>query len=135
MSKGESAMASSSREKREFPRVPLNTEVLREFADIDELAKEYCDNLSLGGMFIKSPKPLPVGTTFAFELKTSTDGKDISGTAKVEWVRDQEDGEEAIGMGVRFIELKDNSLEIIFRIVDKYIQEAGGEPFELEKGQ
>jgi uncharacterized protein (TIGR02266 family) len=126
-------MASSSREKREFPRVPLNTEVLREFTDIDDLAKEYCDNLSLGGMFIKSSNPLPVGTTFAFKLKTNTDGKDISGTAKVEWVREEE-GDESIGMGVRFIELNDKSLEIIFRIVDRYIQEAGGEPFELEKG-
>jgi uncharacterized protein (TIGR02266 family) len=127
-------MVSSSREKREFPRVPLNTEVLREFTDIDELAKEYCDNLSLGGMFIKSSNPLPVGTTFAFKLKTSADGKDISGTARVEWLH-QEEGKEADGMGVRFIELNENCLEIIFRIVDKYIQETGGEPFELEKGQ
>ena len=129
-------MASSSREKREFPRVPLSTEVLREFTDIDELAKEYCDNLSLGGMFIKSPNPLPVGTTFDFKLKTGSDGNVISGKAKVEWVRHKDDtGQDSPGMGVCFIELKENSLEIIFKIVDKYIQETGGEPFELEKGQ
>jgi uncharacterized protein (TIGR02266 family) len=118
----------SGRERREFPRIPHESEVRMEFSNIDELSSEYCSNLSLGGMFIKSSSPLPVGTTFQFEL--SADESTISGTGKVEWVRDA--GEEPGGMGVRFIDLYGKSMEIIFRIVDRYIQETGGDPFQLE---
>jgi uncharacterized protein (TIGR02266 family) len=119
----------SSRERREFPRIPHESEVRMEFSNIDELSSEYCSNLSLGGMFIKSSSPLPIGTTFRFELKA--DESTISGTGKVEWVRDL-GSEEPSGMGVRFIDLFGKSMEIIFRIVDRYIQETGGDPFQLE---
>ena len=101
-----------------------------EFADLDELSSEYCANLSLGGMFIKSSSPMPVGSTFSFEL--SADSSVISGTAKVEWVCDGS-GDTTSGMGARFIDLHGSSMETIFRIVDRYIQETGGEPFELDK--
>lgn len=118
-------------DRREFPRVPLRTEVRLEFADMRELVSEYSANLSLGGMFINRAAPLPVGTPIRFELRVGDAQQVIAGEAVVAWVRpaDESPAEQA-GMGVRFTQLDDASRTLIFRIVDRFIQ-AGGEPFEV----
>lgn len=115
-------------------RVPLQTEVRLDFPQLADFVREYSADISLGGMFIKTSRPQPVGTSFRFECRLADDFKIIQGQATVMWVREKEEGpRRPAGMGVRFDELTGDSRELIFRIVDRYIQK-GGEPFDLESG-
>ncbi|MCP4897400.1 MAG: TIGR02266 family protein [bacterium] len=123
-------------ERRDATRVPVEAEVSLEFPDIDELFKECSTNVSLGGMFIMSSNPRPVGTTVRFALDLPGEVRVIAGSAEVMWVRRREDAglDSPPGMGVRFVELDGVSRAIIFRIVDRFIQEEGGEPFDINQG-
>ncbi len=122
-------------ENRKFPRVPLENEVRIEFTDIGELVSDCSANISLGGMFIKTAELQPVGSTLRFELSVGANRSVIRGRAEVVWIRTAAvSPDEPAGMGLRFMELDDNCRANIFRIVDNYIQTAGGEPFELDSG-
>jgi uncharacterized protein (TIGR02266 family) len=122
----------NKKEKRRFPRAPYETEVRIEFADVDEMMRECSANLSLGGMFINRVSPLPVGTAFRFRICAANDNAAISGRAVVSWVRHEDlSPSQKAGMGVRFTQLDNDSQQLIFEIVDRYIQEASGEPFKL----
>lgn len=119
-------------ERREATRIPIEAEVSLEFSDVSELAQECSTNLSLGGMFIRTSNPPRVGTRLRFALNLPEEVRAISGSAEVMWIRRREEAslEEPPGMGVRFLELDGVSRAIIFSIVDRYIQEEGGEPFD-----
>ena len=95
---------------------------------VDELAA----NVSTGGMFIRTARPHPVGSVFEFELRPASDRPHIAGKAQVVWVRRQRAGEDVdrpAGMGVRFVELDDESRRDIAELVA--VQSAtGGTPAE-----
>lgn len=112
-------------------RVPLSIEVRLDFPGLEDFVREYSANISMGGMFIRTHHPQPVGTTFGFECRLADEFKVVHGTATVMWVRDEDEGpERPAGMGVRFDSLGGDSRQLIFHIVDRHIRK-GGEPFTL----
>jgi uncharacterized protein (TIGR02266 family) len=119
----------------ERQRVPLERKISLKFKEFRGFITEYSDNLSLGGMFIRTTSPKPAGTIFDFELSLTDDFKLVQGIGEVVWVRDQDAGpERPAGMGVRFLDLSPESRKLIERIVDEHV-EHGGTPFELEVPQ
>lgn len=119
----------------ERQRVPLERKISLKFKEFRGFITEYSDNLSLGGMFIRTTSPKPAGTIFDFELSLTDDFKLVQGIGEVVWIREQDAGpERPAGMGVRFLDLSPESRKLIERIVDEHVQH-GGTPFELEKPQ
>lgn len=127
--------SSSYDSEQRYPRIPLNTEVRLEFPDLKEFVQEFSSNISLGGMFIRSVSPQPVGTVFDFSCRLADDFPVVQGKAEVVWVRERDEApERPAGMGCEFLELAGDSRQLIFQIVDRHIQK-GGQPFSLERNR
>jgi uncharacterized protein (TIGR02266 family) len=66
-------------------------------------------NLGVGGAFLPSKVPLPVGTSVVVLLSSPTSWDPIEIPALVRWVTEAATGKEA-GMGVQFTELTDKDV-------------------------
>lgn len=114
---------------RIYRRVPFETAVRLKFDRFHGFVEQYCGNLSLGGMFINSDEPPPLGTEVTVEFELEDGFELIRGRGRVAWVR--EPGDESPGYGLRFLELTPGSRELIFRLVERRVRE-GDRVFDLE---
>lgn len=91
-----------------------------------EYANEHCSDVSVGGMFILSAAPAPVGTLLKLECETDTSNTDskVRGVARVVWLRREPSEHGPCGMGVKFVKLEAGSRELIEAIVER-LAEAG----------
>ncbi len=85
-------------EARKEPRAPIELKV--DYKKLNSFFADYTKNISKGGTFIKTKKPLPIGTQFLFKLTVPQRGDPFELLGEVVW--SQTDGEEP-GMGIRFI--------------------------------
>ncbi len=116
----------------EEARIPLERAIALRFKHFDDFIDELSANVSTGGMFIRTRHPHPIGSVFEFELRLGEELPLIAGKAQVAWVRRRKgEADESLGMGVRFVELEDESRRHIARLVAAY-EAKGGRPFELE---
>lgn len=116
---------------RDSRRVPLETRVQFSFDRFSGFISEFSSNISPGGIFIKTRKPLPAGQVLDFEFRLGDGFELINGRGQVVWTRAEDEGpNRPAGMGIRFLELGEGSKELIYKIVDTYIQE-GGIPFDV----
>jgi uncharacterized protein (TIGR02266 family) len=121
-------------ERRADPRATVRTELKIFYPDLRHLANAICRDISVGGMFVESPSPLPVGTEIRFDLHFPTrTPQTVSGEGFVAWSRAVAENGRPAGFGVRFVRLDSRFRNLIFRVVDRYIQ-GGGDPFDLEVG-
>lgn len=91
------------REHRSDPRTPIELRVA--YAKVDTFFADYTLNLSKGGTFIRTPHPLPVGTTFVFKLTVPGVGKTFDLQGEVTWTVHADEAETPVdvGMGIRFV--------------------------------
>ena len=75
---------SSASEKRRFARAPIELKV--EYKRLNTFFADYTKNISKGGTFIKTRKPLDIGTEFVFKLCVPTLADPIALNGKVQWV-------------------------------------------------
>jgi uncharacterized protein (TIGR02266 family) len=69
-----------------------------------------CQNLSSSGMFLGTPRAVPVGALLRIECELSDGSGRIRGAARVVWVRGEAAGEgRPAGMGLRFLNLESGS--------------------------
>jgi uncharacterized protein (TIGR02266 family) len=116
---------------RDSRRVPLATKVQFKFDRFSGFISEYSANISPTGMFIVSSNPEPLGRVLDLEFRLGDGFEIIQGKGEVVWSRAMADGpNRPSGMGLRFTELSEGSKDLIYRIVDRYVQE-GGTPFDL----
>ncbi len=85
-------------ENREHARAPIELKV--DYKKLNTFFADYTKNISKGGTFIKTRKPLPVGTRFLFRL--TIPGRPQPFHLNGEVVHAGTEGEEA-GMGIRFV--------------------------------
>ncbi len=118
---------------RVAPRLPIETSVYLEFEKFSGFITEYSENISEGGMFIKSDEPKPVGSVVSFEFRLADNFRLIQGLGEVVWVRATSGGpEEPAGMGVRFHEIEQQSRQLIRTMVANHVKR-GGKAFALEE--
>jgi len=95
-------------ERRDNPRVPIELKV--EYKRLNTFFADYTKNICKGGTFIRTNKPLKVGTIFVFQLTVPKIKEPIAIRGEVKWVKKEgepsppgipEDHEP--GMGIRFI--------------------------------
>jgi len=107
---------------RAAPRIPNALSLV--FKDRKSFVRAYTENISSGGLSIRTENPLPTG--HQFHLKLQVPGKDELMEVKCEvvWCRKKEKSStgKPSGMGVKFIEIAENDL----RFLKKYIAEQSG---------
>src|SRR6185436_9122854 len=107
---------------RDSRRVPLQTRVQFKFDRFSGFISEYSSNISPGGIFIKTHQPAPSGQVIDFEFRLGDGFELIKGQGQVVWSRTEDEGPaRPAGMGLRFLELSQDSKDLIYRIVDTYI--------------
>ncbi len=90
---------------------------------------EYSANISMTGMFIKTDRLQSPGTLLTFEFTLADGWCAITGEAEVVWVRKRSRGPDLpAGMGLRFLEIDDESRGLIRRVVEKRMPKGGGQP-------
>lgn len=94
-----------------------------EYDDLDSFVTEFSENISEGGLFIKTLHPRKKGTQVNIEIELGNNGGTISAVGEVVRVIESMDSRPELdvfpGMAVRFIWLADESREIIRRIIGK----------------
>lgn len=89
-------------EQRGEPRAPIELKV--EYRRLNTFFADYTKNISKGGTFIKTRKPLKIGTNFIFKLFVPSLDEPIALNGKVQWIvnpGEEEPGEQP-GMGIEF---------------------------------
>lgn len=91
-------------ESRVHARKPIELKV--EYQRINAFFADYTRNISHGGTFISTNKPLPIGTEFVFKLQIPNLDEPLSIQGQVRWIihegEETEEDTEA-GMGIRFV--------------------------------
>ncbi len=105
----------SGRERRVHPRLPLKMLVQVRMHDLDEFMRVYAANISVGGMFIRSTAPHPVGANIYLQFRLDDGSTVIEGLGKVVHVNPPE--HPSPGMGVEFVSLDDESRALIDSII------------------
>lgn len=101
-----------------YKRVDLQRKVSLKFKEFQGFITEYSENISAGGMFIRTKEPQQPGSIFDFEFTLGEDFTLIHGLGEVVWVRDEDEGfDRPAGMGVRFLSLDEKSRQLIDRMV------------------
>ncbi len=119
----------------EAPRAPFEQAVALRFRRSGEFVDEQAANVSTGGMFIRTRNPHPVGAVFEFRFHLGDNQPLLAGKAQVAWIRRRSQGaDEPSGMGVRFVELADESRRQIAQLVAEHDNE-GGRPVEIEPAE
>jgi type IV pilus assembly protein PilZ len=117
----------SADDRRDDSRRPIELKV--EYKRLNAFFADYTRNISKGGTFIQTTKPLPVGTEFVFKLFVPTMEAPLEIKGLVKWTVSPEDLEESNpairigdgepGMGIRFIYAHDNERKLIEDAVEK----------------
>jgi uncharacterized protein (TIGR02266 family) len=88
-------------EKRAHARVAVTLSV--SYLSRGDLQKDLVTDLSPGGLFVRTDKPLPIGIDVDLEVLIASEETPIHARGKVVWVRDKpEHPEDNMGMGVQF---------------------------------
>jgi type IV pilus assembly protein PilZ len=93
----------SPHDRRTAPRGPIRLRV--DYERMNAFFADYTKNISNGGTFIKTSRPLPVGTRFLFALAVPALSEPVTLDGEVTWVLKEEDAAEGRepGMGIRFV--------------------------------
>jgi type IV pilus assembly protein PilZ len=125
-------MSSDGTERRGEPRAPIELKV--EYKKLNTFFADYTKNICKGGTFIRTKKPLDVGTEFVFKLAIPKLREPLSIRGQVRWIK--RDGEPApdgvpddheAGMGIRFIYENAEQRNLIESTVEKLMIDSLGQ--------
>jgi type IV pilus assembly protein PilZ len=95
---------------------------------------DYAKNISKGGTFIKTDKPLDIGTMFLFRLQVPAQSAPLAFRGEVRWlVREGEPpppgvaADHELGMGIRFVYDDAEQRLALERIVEKMMVDSLGQ--------
>ena len=96
------AMSRTEDDRRSSQRTPIELKV--EYKRVNTFFADYTKNISRGGSFIATDKPLPVGTEFVFALGVPNLPEPLRLRGKVIWVTPVGEATRAnpAGMGIEF---------------------------------
>ena len=125
-------MAADEDDRRREARAPIELKV--EYKRLNTFFYDYTKNISKGGTFIKTDKPLDIGTVFLFKLQLPAQAAPLAFRGEVRWiVRDGEPlppgipaGHE-LGMGIRFVYDNAEQRLTIERTVEKMMVDSLGQ--------
>ena len=98
-------------ENRKHPRVDLEILVQVRSDTIGQFREVHAKNISVGGMFIQTAAPKPLGTQLYFQFTVKDGGTLIEGLGKVVHASPH-------GMGIEFVSVLEPSASIIRSLVE-----------------
>ena len=107
----------SQGEHRDTPRT--STVVQVNYHTVDSFFTDFADNISAGGMFIATPKPLRSGIRLSVEFLLPKCDYPIQVKAEVAWSRSVPSDGQQRGMGVKFDSLSPSAKDKVNTIVKR----------------
>jgi type IV pilus assembly protein PilZ len=109
-------------DRREHERNPIELKV--EYRRLNAFFADYTRNISKGGTFIATSKPLDIGTEFVFKLYVPHLDDALRIRGKVRWIVSVEEAERkkdplGPGMGIRFVYRDDEERGNIEKLVER----------------
>jgi uncharacterized protein (TIGR02266 family) len=91
------------------------------YKDDQAFINAYTSNISTGGLFIKTEKPLRLGDQFLLRLQLPTLQEPLKVSCEVAWVRGPTEAtaKEPAGMGIKFIEMSKGDREALKKYLGK----------------
>jgi len=88
------------------------------------LVRSFSEDMSIGGMFIRTSNPLMIGDTFSLVLNLPERDLQMEIDCEVSWVRSEDYASESkpAGMGVKFIEMSDENQKLLKNELKKTIK-------------
>jgi len=121
--------ASDDDDRREDARAPIELKV--EYKRLNAFFADYTKNISRGGTFIKTSRPLPIGTEFLFKLYVPHLDGPLEIHGEVTWIVHDADVEagkhEEAGMGIRFIYRQGASRDAVSDTVERLMVDSLGQ--------
>lgn len=125
-------MDEPSGERRHEVRAPIELKV--EYKRLNTFFADYTRNISRGGTFIKTTRPLPIGTEFLFKLFVPQLGDALRIQGEVQWIVTEADVAEGRveassepGMGIRFTYRQGSTQDEIDRVVERLMVDSLGQ--------
>lgn len=112
--------------KGDAGRPPIELKV--EYKRLNSFFADYARNISKGGTFIRTTKPLPIGTEFVFRLQVPRLEEPLRLRGKVQWVVDEAKAtaDQEPGMGIGFVFAAEAERERIEATVEQLISDSLG---------
>jgi type IV pilus assembly protein PilZ len=113
-------------DRRSNPRHAITLRV--DYKRMNTFFADYAKNISKGGTFIRTGKPLEVGTEFVFVLSIPGQADQLQLRGEVMWTVDDSQGteEHPAGMGIRFRFVDDAERSQLETFVEKLMAEKLG---------
>jgi type IV pilus assembly protein PilZ len=108
-------------EGRQHTRAPIELKV--DYKKLNSFFADYTKNISKGGTFIQTKKPLPLGTRFIFKLAVPQRGDPFELIGEVVWSTLEG---EAPGMGIKFVYADDRQRSDFEGVVEQLMSESLG---------
>ncbi len=102
-------------------RAPIELKV--DYKKLNSFFADYTKNISKGGTFIKTKKPLPIGTRFLFKLTVPQRPAPFELLGEVVWANSE--GEDA-GMGIKFVYTEDSQRSDFENVVEQLMSDSLG---------
>ncbi len=115
-----------SSDRRGEARAPIELKV--EYKRLNAFFADYTKNISRGGTFIATGKPLPIGTEFLFRLMVPTLEAPLELRGGVRWLIEEGDADgRDPGMGIRFVFVNVAEREMVERMVERLMVDSLGQ--------
>ncbi len=112
-------------DRRNTPRAPIELRV--EYKRLNSFFADYTKNISRGGTFISTDRPLEVGTDFVFKLGVPGLPEPVVLKGKVQWIVTPEQAEgRDVGMGIGFVFESELEREQVETTVERLMVESLG---------
>lgn len=105
-------------------------ELTVEYKRLNAFFADYTKNIGRGGTFIRTEKPLPIGTEFTFKLVIPTLPEPLRLRGRVQWIvsgAEATDGQEP-GMGIGFLYETEAERERVAGVVEQLMTTQLGRP-------
>lgn len=111
--------------RRRHPRTQLALLVQFRFNTFEEFLAEYSDNMSPGGMFIRTDEPREEGSLVYLQFSLKDGSKLIEGLGRVVHVNPPGDAKRPSGMGIEFLNFDEESMALIQEICNQKAAQRG----------
>lgn len=124
---GDGNTSDADSERRASPRHPIELKV--EYKRLNSFFADYTRNISKGGSFIRTNKPLAIGTELVFALTIPKLDEPMKLLGRVVWVVSEKHATEEApaGMGIRFQYANDEERETVEALVERLMADQLGE--------
>ncbi|MFO0678660.1 MAG: TIGR02266 family protein [Polyangiaceae bacterium] len=114
-------------DKRDDDRAAITLRV--EYKRLNTFFADYAKNISKGGTFIRTSKPLDIGTEFVFVLTIPNSDKRLELRGRVVWIVRADDAtdDNHAGMGIKFQFENDSERKAVEAFVESLMRDALGE--------